>query len=71
LVPVGSRAAGVGVGRRSSTASQAGGFSLSLKAEVAPPSLGGQMLQATSVSIVGNLAVVSYNMVGNPLPGCR
>src|SRR5882762_9968368 len=54
---------------RSSTASQAGGFSLSLKAEVAPPSLGGQMLQATSVSIVGNLAVVSYNMVGNPYLG--
>src|SRR3989454_3716938 len=54
---------------RSSTASQAGGFNLSLKAEVAPPSLGGQMLQATSVSIVGNLAVVSYNMVGNPYLG--
>jgi len=54
---------------RSSTASQAGGFSLSLKAEVAPPSIGGQMLQATSVSIVGNLAVVSYNMVGNPYLG--
>src|SRR6266481_7849926 len=54
---------------RSSTASQTGGFNLSLKAEVAPPSLGGQVLQATSVSIVGNLAVVSYNMVGNPYLG--
>src|SRR6267154_131101 len=54
---------------RSITASQAGGYSLSLKAEVAPPSIGGQMLQATSVSIVGNLAVVSYNMVGNPYLG--
>src|SRR6266566_5269203 len=54
---------------RSSTASQAGGFSLSLKAEVVPPSIGGQMLQATSVSIVGNLAVVSYNMAGNPYLG--
>jgi hypothetical protein len=54
---------------RSSTVSQAGGFNLSLKAEVAPPSIGGQMLQATSVSIVGNLAVVSYNMVGNPYVG--
>src|SRR6267143_3457970 len=54
---------------RSSTASQAGGFSLSLKAEVAPPSIGGQMLQATSVSMVGNLAVVSYNMIGNPYLG--
>jgi len=53
---------------RSSAASQAS-FNLSLKAEVAPPSIGGQMLQATSVSIVGNLAVVSYNMVGNPYLG--
>ena len=53
---------------RSSAASQAG-LNLSLKAEVAPPSIGGQMLQATSVSIVGNLAVVSYNMVGNPYLG--
>ena len=53
---------------RSSAASQ-GAFNLHLKAEVAPPSIGGQMLQATSVSIVGNLAVVSYNMVGNPYLG--
>jgi len=53
---------------RSSAASQAG-LNLSLKAEVAPPSIGGQALQATSVSIVGNLAVVSYNMVGNPYLG--
>src|SRR2546425_1916973 len=52
---------------RSSAASQA--FNLQLKAEVAPPSIGGQMLQATSVAIVGNLAVVSYNMVGNPYQG--
>src|SRR5438876_1815138 len=52
---------------RSSAASQA--FNLQLKAEVAPPSIGGQVLQATSVSIVGNLAVVSYNMVGNPYLG--
>jgi hypothetical protein len=54
---------------RSSTASQAGGINLSLKAEVTPPSIGGQQLQATSVSIVGNLVVVSYNMVGNPYLG--
>ena len=62
-VPFGS--AGVS---RSSAASQ-GSPSLSLKAEVAPPSIAGQMLQATSVTIVGNLAVVSYNMVGNPYLG--
>jgi len=52
---------------RSGAASQA--FNLKLKAEVASPSIGGQVLQATSVSIVGNLAVVSYNMVGNPYLG--
>ena len=52
---------------RSSAASQV--FNLQLKAEVAPPSIGGQLLQATSVSIVGNLAVVSYNMAGNPYLG--
>ncbi|MFN2570511.1 MAG: hypothetical protein ABR537_02695 [Gemmatimonadales bacterium] len=46
---------------RSSVASQAS-INMSLKAEVTPPSIGGQMLQATSVAIVGNLAVVSYNM---------
>jgi hypothetical protein len=47
----------------------AASFQLKLKAEVAPPSISGQVLQATSVSIVGNLAVVSYNMVGNPYLG--
>ena len=52
---------------RSSAASQA--FNLQLKAEVAPPSIGGQVLQATSVSIVGNLAVVSYNMAGSAYLG--
>jgi hypothetical protein len=53
---------------RSAPASQAG-WVLKLKAEVSPPTVGGQILQATSVSIVGNLAVVSYNMVGNPYLG--
>lgn len=53
---------------RSSTASQAG-WVLKLKAEIAPPVVGGQMLQATSVSIVGNLAVVSYGMVGSTYLG--
>ena len=53
---------------RSSAASQAAP-NMSLKAEVAPPSIGSQLLQATSVSIVGNLAIVSYNMVGNPYLG--
>lgn len=53
---------------RSAPASQAS-YNLILKAEVAPPAIGGQTLQATSVSIVGNLVVVSYNMVGNPYLG--
>jgi len=51
-----------------SRASQAA-FSLKLKAEIAPPSVAGQVLQATSVAMVGDLAVVSYNMVGNPYLG--
>jgi hypothetical protein len=53
--------------QHSSTASQA--FNLKLKAEVAPPSVGGQVLQATSVSIVGNLAVVSYGLAGSTYLG--
>lgn len=44
-------------------------MTLHLVAEVAPPSIGGQALQATSVTIVGNLAVVSYNMRGAPYLG--
>jgi hypothetical protein len=44
-------------------------FRLRLKAEVAPPSIDGQVLQATSVAIVGKRAVVSYNMRGEPYLG--
>lgn len=44
-------------------------FSLTLVAEVAPPQVGGQSLQATSVNITGTRAVVSYNMRGNPYMG--
>ena len=58
--------AGPAIGR-SNVASQA--FLLKLKAEIAPPSIGGQILQATSVSIVGNLAVVSYGMAGSSYLG--
>ncbi|HYL54991.1 MAG TPA: hypothetical protein VEU73_05395 [Gemmatimonadales bacterium] len=46
-----------------------GSLKLRLKAEVAPPTVGGQVLQATSVSMVGSQAVVSYNMIGNPYLG--
>src|SRR2546423_798319 len=61
-VPLASTAIG-----RSNAASQA--LNLLLKAEVAPPAIGGQTLQATSVSIVGNLPVVSYPLGGNSLLG--
>ena len=44
-------------------------FSLTLVAEVTPPIVGVDTLQATSVSIVGQQAVVSYNLRGNPYRG--
>jgi hypothetical protein len=46
-----------------------GSLKLKLKAEVAPPTVGGQVLQATSVSMVGSQAVVSYSMRGNQYLG--
>ena len=52
-----------------SPAASGGSINLRLKTEVASPIVGGQTLQATSVSMVGSLAVVSYNMIGNPYLG--
>jgi outer membrane protein assembly factor BamB len=52
-----------------SPAGAAGAFKLMLRAEVAPPSIDGQVLQATSVAIVGDKAVVSYNMRGEQYLG--
>ncbi len=49
-------------GVSSQSASRA--FHLTLIAEVAPPTVNGQVLQATSVAIVGSRAVVGYNMRG-------
>jgi hypothetical protein len=49
---------------RAGSSQAAASFKLKLVAEVAPPSVGGQVLQATSVAILGSLAVVSYNMRG-------
>ena len=75
LIPVDSVGVGyptpprVSAGIERSPASSQASNNLMLKAEIAAPSIGGQALQATSVSIVGNLAVVSYNMVGNPYLG--
>lgn len=56
-------------GARMQAAAAAAAFSLRLVAEVAPPSIGGQRLQATSIVIAGNQAVVSYNMRGDPYLG--
>jgi hypothetical protein len=39
-------------------------FSLRLKAEVLPPAIGGQVLQATAIAMRGDRATVSYNMRG-------
>lgn len=39
-------------------------FSLKLTAEVLPPSIGGKLLQATSIAMSNNKAVVSYGMRG-------
>jgi outer membrane protein assembly factor BamB len=47
----------------------ASNFSLRLVYQVAPPSIGGQALQATSIVISGNHAVASYNMAGSQVLG--
>lgn len=43
--------------------------SLKLLAEAVPPSIGGRLLQATSISVKGNKVVVSYNNAGLPIVG--
>jgi hypothetical protein len=66
IVPI--EATGVGYSSLAPSASRSGSssraFQLTLVAEVAPPAIGGQVLQATSVAILGSRAVVSYNMRG-------
>jgi hypothetical protein len=54
-----------GLGKRS----RAQGFSLTLAAEITPPVVGGQILQATSVSLNGQFAYISYNLQGNTYAG--
>ena len=44
-------------------------FKMKLVAEIAPPELGGETLQATSVTLKGNFAYVSYNMRGSTYKG--
>ncbi len=44
-------------------------YELTLIAEVSPPEVGGQALQATSIDLSGGMAVVSYSMVGAPQLG--
>lgn len=67
---------GVGYSRAAAASGLPGGSqmatlapSLELTAEIAPPSIGGELLQATSVAVRGNLAVVSYAMIGEPYLG--
>ena len=44
-------------------------FSLKLVAEVLPPSIDGQVLQATSISMKNDKAIISYNMRGGQYLG--
>jgi len=43
--------------------------SLTLLAEAVPPSIGGRLLQATSIAVNGSKVVVSYNNAGLPIVG--
>ena len=43
-------------------------FSLRLRAEVLPPAIDGQLLQATAIAMRGDRATVSYNMRGGAIP---
>ncbi len=54
-----------GLGKRSRTQ----GFSMTLAAEITPPVVNGQTLQATSVSLNGQFAYISYNLQGNTYAG--
>ncbi len=44
-------------------------FRLTLRSTVTPPTVGGQKLQATSVTLDNNYAIVSYAMAGSPAIG--
>jgi hypothetical protein len=44
-------------------------FSMTQTAQIAPPVVNGQTLQATSVSLSGNYAYISYNLQGNTYAG--
>jgi hypothetical protein len=59
-----SRAPGPSFSRAGAGQAAGRAFQLKLVAEVAPPQISGQTLQATSVVILGSRAVVSYNMRG-------
>ncbi len=61
-VPIVSGAPGAAASGRA--ASQSRAFSLRLRAEVLPPAIDGQVLQATAIAMRGDRATVSYNMRG-------
>ena len=44
-------------------------FSMTLVAEISPPVVNGHTLEATSVSLNGNFAYISYNLQGNTYAG--
>ncbi len=49
--------------------SQIQAFSMTLVAEISPPVVGGQTLQATAVSLNGQFGYISYNLQGNTYAG--
>ena len=58
-----------GIGPRASRQEQQRSISLTLVAEVSPPTANGQLLQTSSVVIKGKTAYVSYNMRGETYLG--
>jgi len=63
-VPVDDTGIGYALVMGSARPAAAPSFSLKLTAEVLPPTLDGKVLQATSIAMSNNKAVVSYNMRG-------
>jgi hypothetical protein len=63
-VPVDDTGVGYGSAMGAARPAAAPSFSLKLTAEVLPPTLDGKVLQATSIAMSNNKAVVSYNMRG-------
>ena len=63
-VPIVSAAAPEAMAASGRAASPLRAFSLRLRAEVSPPTVDGQVVQATAIAMRGDRATVSYNMRG-------